>query len=106
MRWNEEHVLTAQGLDGIALRYSLLYGPATPSSTGCVSASFPSCATPGAAVSQHLRRSASTRRLVLFVPVAEVGCRIGPRYPIGAEVEAVTGRAPPLGWKTGTARWR
>ena len=27
MRENEEHVLTAQGLDGIALRYSLLYGP-------------------------------------------------------------------------------
>ena len=27
MRWNEEHVLTAEGLDGIALRYSLLYGP-------------------------------------------------------------------------------
>ena len=41
MRENEEHVLTAQGLDGIALRYSLLYGPATPPSTGCVSASFP-----------------------------------------------------------------
>ena len=28
MRWNEEHVLTAQGLDGIALRSSLLYGGA------------------------------------------------------------------------------
>ena len=41
MRWNEEHVLTAPGLDGIALRYSLLYGPATPPSTGCISASFP-----------------------------------------------------------------
>ena len=27
MRWNEEQVLTAEGLDGIALRYSLLYGP-------------------------------------------------------------------------------
>jgi hypothetical protein len=31
MRWNEEHVLTAQGLDGIALRSSLLYGPAPAS---------------------------------------------------------------------------
>ena len=31
MRWNEEHVLTAQGLDGIAPRCSLLYEPAPAS---------------------------------------------------------------------------
>ncbi len=27
MRWTEEHALTAKGLDGVALRYSLLDGP-------------------------------------------------------------------------------
>ena len=31
MRWNEEHVLTDEGLDGIALRYGLLYEPAPAS---------------------------------------------------------------------------
>jgi len=41
--------------------------------------------------------------LVLFVPAAGAGYRIGPRYLI----EAVTERTPPPpGWKTGTVPWR
>jgi len=42
-------------------------------------------------------------RLVLFVPAAEAGCRIGPRHPIEAATEAVTECAPLPGCKTGTA---
>ena len=42
--------------------------------------------------------------LVVFVPAAGAGCRIGPRNPIEAATEAVTECAPPAaGWKTGTA---
>ena len=33
--------------------------------------------------------------LVLFVPAAGAGCRIGPRHPIEAAAEAVTECAPP-----------
>jgi hypothetical protein len=45
--------------------------------------------------------------LVLFVPAAGAGCRIGPLHPIEAAAEAVTGCASPAaGWKTGTAPWR
>ena len=33
--------------------------------------------------------------LVLFVPAAGAGCRIGPRHPIEAAAEAVTGCASP-----------
>ena len=44
--------------------------------------------------------------LVLFVPAAGASFRIGPRHPIEAATEAVTGCAPPTaGWKTGTAPW-
>ena len=44
--------------------------------------------------------------LVLFVPAAGAGFRIGPRHPIEAATEAVTGCASPAaGWKTGTAPW-
>ncbi len=32
--------------------------------------------------------------LVLFVPAAWAGCRIGPRHPVEAATEAVTGCAP------------
>jgi hypothetical protein len=59
MRWNQEQMLTAEGLDGIALRYSLLCGPGPPSDAlidGLRKRKLPSCATPGAAVSQHPRR--------------------------------------------------
>ena len=42
--------------------------------------------------------------LVLFVPAAGAGFRIG--EPIEAAAEAVTGCASPTaGWKTGTAPW-
>jgi len=45
--------------------------------------------------------------LVLFVPAAGAGYRIGPRYLIEAATEAVTERTPPPpGWKTGTVPWR
>ena len=45
--------------------------------------------------------------LVLFVPAAGAGFRIGPRHPIQAATEAVTECASPAaGWKTGTAPWR
>jgi hypothetical protein len=44
--------------------------------------------------------------LVLFVPAAGASFRIGPRHPIEAATEAVTGCASPTaGWKTGTAPW-
>ena len=44
--------------------------------------------------------------LVLFVPAARAGCRIGPRQPIQAATEAVTeGASPAAGWKTGSAPW-
>ncbi len=44
--------------------------------------------------------------LVLFVPAAGAGFRIGPRRPVEAATEAVTGCASPAaGWKTGTAPW-
>ena len=44
--------------------------------------------------------------LVLFVPVAGAGFRIGLRHPIEAATEAVTECAPPAaGWKTDTAPW-
>jgi len=43
--------------------------------------------------------------LVLFVPAAGEGCRIGPRHPVEAATEAVTECASPAaGWKTGTVR--
>jgi hypothetical protein len=52
-------------------------------------------------------RLAMAGGLVLFVPEAGAGCRIGPRHLFEAATEAVTGCASPAaGWKTGTAPWR
>jgi len=45
--------------------------------------------------------------LVLFVPTAGAGCRIGPRDPIETATEAVTECASPAArWKTGTVPWQ
>ena len=56
-----------------------------------------------------LRRPARARRRgrSCSYPAAGAGCRMGPRHPIEAATQVVTGCASPAaGWNTGTLPWR